>query len=61
MFKHPSIFQYCLENEAIYLRKQVDGMPPGGRRDELLRKASQIDIVTNIDKWLISSGLRAPT
>ena len=43
MFKQSSIFEYRLEDEAINLRKQAEGMPHGIRRDELLRKAGQID------------------
>lgn len=44
MFKQSSIFEYRLEDEAINLRKQAEGMPHGIRRDELLRKAGQIDV-----------------
>jgi hypothetical protein len=32
-----------LKKEAIDLRKQARGMPPGIRREELLRKASRAD------------------
>lgn len=60
-FKQLPIFEYRLEEEAINLRKQADGMPPSIRRDELLRKAALIDDAADINKWLISSGLRAPT
>jgi hypothetical protein len=38
-----STFEYRLTQEAINLRKQAKGMPLSIRRDELLRKASQID------------------
>jgi hypothetical protein len=31
-FKQSSIFEYRLEEEAINLRKQAEGMPPGIRR-----------------------------
>jgi hypothetical protein len=44
MFKQPSIFQYRNEDEAIDLRKQAEEMPRGVRRDELLRRAHQIDV-----------------
>jgi hypothetical protein len=56
-----STFKYCLEQEAINLRKQAKGMRHGVLRDELLRKANQMDIAANINKWLSSPGLRAPT
>jgi hypothetical protein len=43
------------------LRKQAEGMPHGIRRDELLRKAGQIDVASQVNKSLSSPGLRAPT
>jgi hypothetical protein len=58
--KQSSIFEYHLGDEAINLRRQAEGMPYGIRRDELLRKASQIDIATHINEWLSSPGLPAP-
>jgi hypothetical protein len=61
MFKQSSIFQYRLEDEAIDLRKQAEGMPHGVRRDELLRMASRIDSSVIVNKWLDRPGLRAPT
>ena len=57
MFEQSSKFEYSLEEEAISFRKQANGMPHSVRRDELLRKASQIDILNG---WLTSPGLRAP-
>jgi hypothetical protein len=56
-----STFEYRLAQEAINLRKQAKGMPLGVRRDELLRKARQIDAAVEVNKWLTSPGLRAPT
>lgn len=56
-----STFEYRLAQEAINLRKQAEGMPLSVRRDELLRKAGQIDVAVEVNKWLISPGLRAPT
>jgi hypothetical protein len=50
-----------LAQEAISLRKQADGMPLSIRRDELLRKARQIDAASLVNKWLTSPGMRAPT
>jgi hypothetical protein len=60
-FKQSSTFEFRLEVEAINLRKQADGMPQGIRRDELLRKASQIDAASQVNKWLTSPGVRGPT
>jgi hypothetical protein len=60
-FKQSSTLEYRLEEEAICLRKQAEGMPQSIRRDELLRKASQIDVAARVKKWLTSPGMRAPT
>jgi len=57
MFKQLPKFEYSLEEEAISFRRQAEGMPHGVRRDELLRKVSQIDI---LNWWLTSPGLQAP-
>jgi hypothetical protein len=58
MFKQSSIlFKYRLEDEAINLRKQAKGMTRGIRREELLRKASQIDVSVDVNKWLNSPSL----
>lgn len=49
-----------LEQEAARLRQQADQLPSGEERDELLRRAHQAEIATDIDEWLSSPGLRAP-
>ncbi|MCG2670702.1 hypothetical protein ACFPFP_27500 [Bradyrhizobium sp. GCM10023182] len=56
-----STFEYRLAQEAINLRLQAKGMPVGIRRTELLRKARQIDVAGEINEWLTSPGLRAPS
>jgi hypothetical protein len=61
MFKQSSTLEYRLEQEAVNLRKQAEGMPHGIRRDELLRKAGQIEVASQVNESLSSSGLRAPT
>jgi hypothetical protein len=55
-----STFEYRLAQEALNLRQQAKGMPPGIRRSELLRKARQIDVAGEVNKWLTSPGLLAP-
>ena len=57
-FKQSLIFEYRLEEEAFNLRKQAEGMPHGVRRDELLRKANQID-TPHINESLSSPGPQA--
>jgi hypothetical protein len=54
-------FEFRLAQEVISLRKQAEGMPHGIRRDELLRKAGQVDAASQVNKWLTSPGMRAPT
>ena len=56
-----STFEYRLAQEAINLRLQAEWMPVGVRRSELLRKARQIDVALEINNWLSSPGLQAPS
>ena len=51
---------YRLSQEANNLRNQAAGMREGIRRDELLRKAKQMDTAIEVNKWVSSPGLRAP-
>ncbi len=60
-FKQSSTFEFRLEEEAVRLRQQAEGMPHSIRRDEILRKASQADAAAQVTKWLTSPGLRVPT
>jgi hypothetical protein len=53
MFKQSSTFEYRLTQEAINLRKQAEGMPLSIRRDDLLRKATEIDTAASMDSWKI--------
>ena len=61
MLQQSSTFGHRLAQEAINLRNQAEGMPNSIRRDELLRKARQVDVAVDINEWLSSPGLRAPT
>ncbi len=54
-------FEYRLAREASNLRLQAEGMPVGVRRTELLRKARQIDVAGELNKWLTSPGLQPPS
>jgi hypothetical protein len=58
--EQPLSLEERLDQEAINLRKQAEGMPLSIRRDELLRKADQMDIAAHMNGWLTSPGLRAP-
>lgn len=42
-------------------RDEARTLPPGLRRENLLRRAKQDETAIQIDAWLSSPGLRAPT
>ena len=42
-------------------RSGADELPPGPAKEELLRKARQADIASEIDEWVNSPGLQPPT
>jgi hypothetical protein len=45
-----------LSMEAQNLYKQAEGMPPGILRDDLLKKARQVDTGSQLYNWLSSPG-----
>ena len=49
-----------LADEAVRLRKQARGTPPGVERDRLLRRARQAETGSHMSEWLRSPGLRSP-
>lgn len=49
MLKQSPKLEYRSRQEAINLRKQADGLPVSVRRDDLLRKAMEIDAVASTD------------
>ena len=49
-----------LDREAINLRKQAECLPLSIRRNELQRKADEMDVAVHMNAWLTSPGLRAP-
>ena len=42
------------------LRKEARGTPPGVRRDQLLRRARQIETAFHVQERLDSPGLQSP-
>ena len=58
--KHTTLFDERLAAEAVSMREKADETPFGRERDELLRKARQIDTAAHIDEWLSSPGLQPP-
>jgi hypothetical protein len=49
-----------LAEQKARLEKKASRLKPGPERDELLKKAQQIDTARDINEWLNSPGLRAP-
>jgi hypothetical protein len=59
---HPdSTFEQRLAEHKAILERKAAQLKPGPRRDQLLRKARQIDTARHINEWLNSPGLKAPT
>ena len=57
---HPQTFAERLAEQKALLEKQASKLAPGSERDDLLRRARQIDTARDIDEWLNSPGLQAP-
>jgi hypothetical protein len=57
---HPQTFQERLAEHKKLLEKVASKLKPGPERDELVRKAQQIDTATHINGWLNSRGLQSP-
>ncbi|MGY8706369.1 hypothetical protein RAD16_11580 [Bradyrhizobium sp. 18BD] len=60
-FKQTRTLNQRLEDEARRLRDEARALPPGRRRELLLRRARQDEMAMRIEAWLHSPGLRAPT
>jgi hypothetical protein len=41
-----------LSQQAQQLRKEGKGLPPGGEREELVRKARQLESAVDVSHWL---------
>jgi hypothetical protein len=46
--------------QAERLRKEARGTPPGVRRDQLLRRARQIETASRVREWRDSPGSSPP-
>ena len=49
-----------LAKEAIKLRKEAQGTPPGIERERLVRRARQAETGSRMSEWLSSPGLQPP-
>jgi predicted DNA-binding protein (MmcQ/YjbR family) len=56
---HPHTFEERLAEQKARLKQKAYQLKPGPERDELLKKAEQIDTATHMNEWL-NSGLHAP-
>ena len=60
-FKQTTTLEQRLADQARRLRVLAFQTPPGARREELIRKADEMDDAIRMERWLTSSGLHAPT
>jgi hypothetical protein len=49
-----------LSEEAVRLRREARGTPPGVERERLIRRARQAETASRMSEWLSSPGLRSP-
>ena len=47
--------------QAEGLRKEARGTPPGVKRDQLLRRAQQLEAAARVQAWLNSPERKPPT
>jgi hypothetical protein len=47
--------------QAESFKREAERLPYGKEREDLLRKARQLDTATHINQWLSSPGLQPPT
>jgi hypothetical protein len=59
-FTQTQSFEIRLAEEAERLRAEAKLLPPGAKRDEMIRKARQAETAAHMNEWLTSPGLRPP-
>jgi len=47
--------------QAEALKAEAEKLPPGSKRDDLLRKVRQLQTASHVNAWLSSPGLQTPT
>ncbi|AWM02564.1 hypothetical protein [Bradyrhizobium amphicarpaeae] len=60
-FKQTRTLTERLADEAKRCREEARALSPGRRREMLLRRARQDETAMQMEAWLRSPGLRAPT
>jgi hypothetical protein len=58
--KHDTV-QKLLSEEVRRLEREVATTPSGAYRDLLLRRVSQLEAASRLERWLSSPGLQPPT
>ena len=58
--KHVTSFEARLLQHARTVREAAHLLPPGRKREMLLRQARASEMAVQIDKWISSPGLRPP-
>jgi len=59
-FNQTETLEQRLSNEAVRLRKEAQGTPPGIQRERLIRRARQAETASRMTEWLTSPGLQPP-
>jgi hypothetical protein len=59
-FKQAVTLEERLANEAIRLRDEAKKLPPDPEQADLLRKASEDEMVAEMVGWITSPGLQPP-
>jgi hypothetical protein len=58
--KSPTLYERLLE-EKKRLELELEKLGPGSVRKKLTEKVRQLDVAAQVNEWLSSPGLRAPT
>lgn len=58
--KHETSFEARLLKHAQDAREAARRLPPGKKRETLLRQARASETAVQIDRWISSPGLRPP-
>ena len=58
--KHEASFEARLLHHAQAARDAAHRLPPGKKRELLLRQARASEMAVQIDRWISSPGLRPP-
>jgi hypothetical protein len=59
-FKQTQSLEVRLAEQAKLLREEARLLPPGAARENLLRRARQAEMGSQMSEWLKSAGLQPP-